>query len=295
MWKKLKSYFSMNKWQSRALLAIGFLSLLVVGINYSLPFLITKNNNTSEKDAALLQQLTAQLAQDTSTQTYHTKPAEALAVIKGFLFNPNTASKQQLEKLGLRQKTIESIIKFQTNNWQFKTKADVKKLYTLEPEEFDQLEKFIDLPATKPGFTKTEFSKTNYKPISVEINIADTIAFEKLKGIGPALARRIVEYRTKLGGFYSIAQLGEVFGVEDSVLQKCKAQLQINKNKIVPIKINEVLFQTLQTHPYANNGLAFMLLQFRRKNGSFKNIEQLKSIEGINTKQLEKLAPYLVY
>ena len=44
---------------------------------------------------------------------------------------------------------------------------------------------------------------------SVDINTADTTAFISLPGIGSKLAARIVNFRDKLGGFYSIDQVGE--------------------------------------------------------------------------------------
>jgi competence protein ComEA len=57
------------------------------------------------------------------------------------------------------------------------------------------------------------------KPIPIDINTADTAAFISLPGIGSKLANRIISFRTKLGGFNSIEQIKEVYGLRDSVFQ----------------------------------------------------------------------------
>ena len=60
----------------------------------------------------------------------------------------------------------------------------------------------------------------------VNINTADTSAFIALPGIGNKLALRIVNFRDKLGGFYSIDQIGETYGLPDSVFRKIKPILK---------------------------------------------------------------------
>lgn len=47
----------------------------------------------------------------------------------------------------------------------------------------------------------------------VEINSATPAELEELPGVGPALAARIVEYRTKNGGFKKIEELMNVQGI----------------------------------------------------------------------------------
>lgn len=63
------------------------------------------------------------------------------------------------------------------------------------------------------------------KPIS--INKADSEELQTVRGIGPSLAERIVEYRTANGGFKSLDQLKEVKGIGDLKFEKIKDQITL--------------------------------------------------------------------
>lgn len=51
----------------------------------------------------------------------------------------------------------------------------------------------------------------------VSLNRASAAQLAELPGIGPALAERIIAYRTESGGFSSVAQLQEVSGIGEKV------------------------------------------------------------------------------
>jgi competence protein ComEA len=57
----------------------------------------------------------------------------------------------------------------------------------------------------------------------VNLNTATMAQLESLPGIGPATARRIVEYRQQAGGFKRIEELMNVRGVGEASFLKLKA------------------------------------------------------------------------
>ncbi len=61
-------------------------------------------------------------------------------------------------------------------------------------------------------------------PISLSSATAEQL--DQLDGIGPGLAQKIIEFRTQIGGFRSIDQLGDVPGIGDKRLESLRAQLQ---------------------------------------------------------------------
>lgn len=61
----------------------------------------------------------------------------------------------------------------------------------------------------------------------VNINTATEDELVSLKGIGPALAARIVEYRRENGNFASKEGLAEVKGIGPAKLEKIKDQITI--------------------------------------------------------------------
>jgi competence protein ComEA len=62
---------------------------------------------------------------------------------------------------------------------------------------------------------------------SVNINTAPAEQLERLPGVGPKTAARIVEYRKKTGGFKKIEELMNVRGIGEKAFLKMKAQLTV--------------------------------------------------------------------
>jgi competence protein ComEA len=61
----------------------------------------------------------------------------------------------------------------------------------------------------------------------LNINTATAAEFEKLPGVGPAMALRIVEYRQKNGGFKKIEELMNVRGIGEASFLKLKPQIMV--------------------------------------------------------------------
>lgn len=62
---------------------------------------------------------------------------------------------------------------------------------------------------------------------AVNINTAPVEQLERLPGVGPKTAARIVEYRQKNGGFKKIEELMNVRGIGEKAFLKMKSQLTV--------------------------------------------------------------------
>ena len=132
------------------------------------------------------------------------------------------------------------------------------------------------------------------KKLILDVNKADSILFEQLPGIGEKLSSRIVRYRERLGGFISLEQLKEVYGIQDSLFQQLKGQLLLNKSELPrKLSINKADYKALRQHPYVSHLMAKILLAYLRAHDRIKDEEELNSINGLDKKELEKLLPYL--
>ena len=65
----------------------------------------------------------------------------------------------------------------------------------------------------------------------VNINTAPADQLERLPGVGPTTAARIVEYRQKNGGFKKIEELMNVRGIGEKAFLKMKNQLAVTAPK----------------------------------------------------------------
>lgn len=224
---------------------------------------------------------------------------------KLFQFDPNTASPEELKQLGLRDKTISILSNYRNKGGKFRKPDDLRKIYGLKPAEFERLKPYIVIAA--PGEEKSFFSnttKTNSytvqakqdwkrKAVVIDINTSDTTAFQSLYGIGSTLAARIVNFREKLGGFYTIDQVGETYGVPDSTFAKIKPYLKVSETDIRKMNINSASYDQLNAHPYISSKLAFLIMKYRKENGNFSTIDPLKDLVAQTNDSYEKVANYL--
>ena len=68
----------------------------------------------------------------------------------------------------------------------------------------------------------TNVQNQTQKILQININTADLVDLEKIPGIGPEIARRIIEYRTNHGQFLSLDDLSKVKGIGDKKLEMMK-------------------------------------------------------------------------
>jgi competence protein ComEA len=222
--------------------------------------------------------------------------------IKGelFFFDPNTLSIEGWQKLGLRDKTISTIQNYISKGGRFKKPEDLQKIYGLFPDEFQRIAPFVKIENQQPD-TKAISSNADKIPAKtytprytvIDINMADTTAFILLPGIGSKLAARIVNFREKLGGFYSISQVGETFGLPDSTFQKIRQYLKLENVSVKKININTAAADELKAHPYIRWNIANPLIAYRKEHGPFTRVEDLKKIMVITEDIYNKISPYL--
>lgn len=61
----------------------------------------------------------------------------------------------------------------------------------------------------------------------VNLNTADAAALESLPGIGPALAQRIIDYRTANGPFQTTEEIQDVRGIGAGIYEKIKDSITV--------------------------------------------------------------------
>ena len=149
--------------------------------------------------------------------------------------------------------------------------------------------------STYKSFESKKFKQQNIQKQTsqkIEINKATAEQFQMLKGIGPTFSKRIIKYREKLGGFYEVAQIKEVYGVDDTLYRLILPNLSV-KPKLNKLNINTSSIQSLENHPYISRTLAKQIVGYREKVKPFDAVEELKKMYAMTDSIYNKLYPYL--
>jgi competence protein ComEA len=287
---------------------------LLITYNYCAPYIFKQKNIDLSGKKTEIEKWLAEHAADTAagpidyTELALQKEAKPKRTL--FTFDPNTCDDAAWTALGFTQGQIKSIRNFIGKGGSFKTKADLSKMYVISQEEYEELYPYIALPdaiaydntnnyANKPkdynsnSYNANGYQKFDYSTILIEINSADTVEFKKLKGIGGFLARKIVEYRNKLGGYYSTEQLQEVYRMTPEKVDTIRKNIVADVALIKKINVNTATVEVLSKHPYLNSSQAKTLVAYREQHGPFKTVEGIKKCVLIDAVTYEKVKHYL--
>ncbi|REJ81180.1 MAG: hypothetical protein DWQ44_11805 [Bacteroidetes bacterium] len=217
-----------------------------------------------------------------------------LVVEEPFPFNPNEIDNEAWQKLGMAESKIRTLRKYLNNGGKFRIKSDLMKVYGMEESLYNKLFPFILLPDSIESVSHIKKPEPEARIRILELNTSDSAALTHIKGIGPVFAGRIVKYRNRLGGFFQISQLKEVYGLSDTLFDVIKVQLEVDSNQIQKkININESGEQDLASHPYIGKKMAKLIINYRNQHQRFSGIEELRNIPLLNEENFRKLAPYL--
>lgn len=129
----------------------------------------------------------------------------------------------------------------------------------------------------------------------IELNTADTTTLKKVPGIGTSFARRIVKYRELLGGFYTVEQLAEVYGMDEERYSSLVTWFRTDTAHIRKIPVNRLQATDLRKHPYIDYRQAKVIEQLRKRKGILSGWENLRLLEEFTEFDRERLTPYLSF
>ncbi len=150
---------------------------------------------------------------------------------ESFRFDPNTASLEDLQRLGFSLKQAQSIDNYRSKGGRFRRKSDFAKSYVVSDSVYRRLEPYIDIPR-------------------LDLNLADSAAFDALPGIGGWFARRMVEYRDRLGGYSFPEQLMEIRNFDSEKFDKLSDLVFVSPQTAVPYPLWTLPEEELKRHPY---------------------------------------------
>jgi competence protein ComEA len=206
-------------------------------------------------------------------------------------FDPDTVRSQTLKSWGFPEDIAVRWVKFRNLVGGFHSGSQIRAIYGIDSFFYQEIKPFL-------VFEKSAFQRSpaiqhkGEQQVMIDINEANRDQWQELYGIGPFYAKRITNFRDKLGGFYSIDQVGETYYFPDSVFQKIRPYLVI-MTEHQKIEINQATYSELAGHPYISSKNARAILNYRNQHGPYESVDDLKKIISLDTLFLGKIRPYL--
>lgn len=234
--------------------------------------------------------------------------------IRLFYFDPNLISDAEWEELGINRRTVSTIRNYLSKGGRFRGPEDIRRIYGLKKDQAERLMPYVrianmdkkirsyypqrtlkreqefDRALSVQNYSRRTYQKTR---MIFDINTADSLELESLPGIGTKLASRIIRFRDALGGFHSIEQISDVYGIDDSLFNLISSSLTISSGIYRKIRINHWDADSLDSHPYIQRHEARAIVKYRTQHGHFNAAEELGKINLFSGDQIGRLMPYV--
>lgn len=287
--ENIKAYFKFTGDHKNGFFLLLF---LIVGIQIALYLFTTKKHSkplpsNQEKEWLANQEIIDSLKFINSQKKYEIKP-----------FNPNFISDYKGYILGMSVEEIDRLHRFREQNKfvnsdeEFQEVTQVSDSLLLVIAPYFKFPDWIKNKKEYNPFVKKEYVKTE-KIIVKDINQATQEDLIKIHGIGEALSLRILKEKEKFGGFVSMEQMNDIWGLSAEVIDNLNKSFEIkNMPNFKKIPINTASIKELGAFPYFRYPISKNIVTYRSMNGVIK-IEDLSKIKDFPTEKINIIALYL--
>ena len=270
--KSIKSHFVFNKSQQNGIFLLVIIIITLQAIYFFADF-------SSESNSEALSQEEIETFQ---TQIDSIKLArEEADSVKTYPFNPNYITDFKGYTLGMSIEEIDKLQRFREENKWINSAKDFQKVTGVSDSLLALISPYFKFPDWVIEAEKKKSIERKMAPISIsDLNKAEAEELQKVKGIGEVLANRIVNYRTKIGGFRSELQLKDIYGLSYETREKLQRQFRVVEDKNFSlININEAKVLELLEVPYIKYELAREIIDYRQLHVKIKSFEEFSKIE----------------
>lgn len=291
--KKVTSYFKFSKAERKGI-ALLLLLVLVLQLGYH----FVDFNSFAKDSPDKLRWLALQAELDS------VKEVSLKVEKKMYPFNPNFITDYKGYTLGMNVVEIDRLLAYRKEG-----------KYVNSPQEFqtitkisDSLLQAISLYFKFPDWVKNKKENTGYmyyekkplvkkeKKVLIDINQATQEDLIKIYGIGEGISLRILKFKESLGGFVSMEQMNDVWGLSPEVIQRLNDNFKIvSPPDVKKIDINNASLKEIAEFPYFKYTLAKEIVKHRSMNGDFKNATDLTKIKGLSIEKANIIALYLAF
>jgi len=284
---KTQSHFSLSKNQRNGILSFWVLIVLVfLGLFYQdVLFPIKKEKDFTPDQAQLIQQKIDSL-----------KQIKTKKIFKIYPFNPNFITDYKGYTLGMSLEEIDRLHQFRGKDQWINSTQDFKNVTQVSDSLLNKISPYFKFPDwVKENRTKKQ-KNTLALPnhLKKDLNEASEAELISVKGIGETLAKRIIRYKIRIGGFIDDNQIKDVYGLpyeaEENLLNRFTVK---DKKKPDLINLNTATVLQLVEIPYFDYELARSIVNYRKLNEKISSFEELIKIDGFPGHKIDRIQLYL--
>ena len=203
----------------------------------------------------------------------------------------STSNKSSTEKSSTTDKKNEAA------NASTKSESGVSASNPTKPEQENKKEAVSERVQRLTSYSNPSYSRAEKfkEGTVVELNTADTTILKKVPGIGSSFAKRIISYRNLLGGYYSVTQLSEVYGIDEEKYNAFVSWFSADHSLISTLSVNNLPQDSLRRHPYINYGQAKVIAQLKKQKGKLTGWENLQLLNEFTDTDKIRLQHYLSF
>lgn len=202
-------------------------------------------------------------------------------------FDPNLLTVNEWMNLGLSQKQADVVVRFAERG--IKSNDELRRIFVISDEFFVVIKDSTVYPQrSDQNLLERKVEET----LIVDLNRASKEDLDELPGIGEFYAKKIIDYRERLGGFSKVQQLLEIWKFDEEKLLKLKPFVILDESSIRKLNINEATIDELTDHPYISYQVANSIVKMRMHE-PYTKIEDIRRSKLIDDDLYFKIAPYI--
>ena len=292
--KVIRSYFNFTREQRSGIFTLFGIIILLQIIYLFLNFYTKPKDDPERQKWLSLQSQVDAMKKDAKVES-----------TKMYLFNPNFITDYKGYKLGMSITEIDRLLAFRKENKYVNSAKEFQNVTKVSDSLLKVMAPYFKFPDwvnnkkdnTKfkeyPAYQNEAFAKKE-KIVIIDINQATKEDLVKIYGIGAAISVRILKQKELLGGFVSMDQMKEVWGLSPEVIENLNAHFKVlTLPRFKKIEINNASLKELSQFHYFRYAMAKEIVTYRSMNGNINNIEDLTKIKGFPVDKANLIGLYL--
>lgn len=288
---KLKSLFMFTSDQRKGILVLLGIMVILQLIYFFVDFSVTQPFSPNKQKWLAIQ------SEIDSIKASHPKYST-----KVYPFNPNFITDYKGYKLGMSVEEIDRLLDYRKENKYVNSPKEFQNVTQISDSLLNSIAPYFKFPewvknkSENKGYIKYQnkaFAK-NKNIVLIDINKATQEDLLKIYGIGDVISLRILKLKDDLGGFVSMEQMSDVWGLSPEVISNLNSHFKVYTLPVVKkIDINNASLKEISQFSYFRYALAKEIVTYRSMNGAIKNIEDLTKIKGFPVEKANIIALYL--